>query len=80
MSQRSRPAVPDDAAVVENLLKLGGGSATLSGCQVCLSANICVIEAGKTVGERNVPQLDRESSLQGTREQQRVFLSSANCA
>ena len=26
MRQRSRPAVPDDAAVVENLLKLGGGS------------------------------------------------------
>src|SRR6202022_1791480 len=27
--QRSRPAIPDDAAVVENLLKLGGGSAAL---------------------------------------------------
>ena len=26
MRQRSRPAVPDDAAVVENLLELGGGS------------------------------------------------------
>jgi hypothetical protein len=27
--QRSRPAVPDDASVVENLLKLGGGGAAL---------------------------------------------------
>ncbi len=33
MRQRSRPAVPDDAAVVENLLKLGGGCTALSGCQ-----------------------------------------------
>src|ERR1019366_1626776 len=34
MRQRSRPAVPDDAAVVENLLKLGSGGTTLSRCQV----------------------------------------------
>ena len=30
--QRSRPAVPDDATVVENLLKLRCGSSALSGC------------------------------------------------
>src|ERR1700722_1973307 len=35
MRQRSRPAVPDDAAVVENLLKLNGGRTALSGCKVC---------------------------------------------
>jgi hypothetical protein len=29
MRQRSRPAVPDDAAVIENLLELGGGSTAL---------------------------------------------------
>jgi hypothetical protein len=34
MCQRSRPAVRDNAAVVENLLKLGGGGIALSGCQV----------------------------------------------
>ena len=28
--QRSRPAVPHDPAVIENLLKFGGGSAVLS--------------------------------------------------
>src|ERR1700684_3205106 len=33
MRQCSRPAVPDDAAVIENLLKLGGDSAALSGGQ-----------------------------------------------
>src|SRR6266852_2668932 len=46
MRQRSRPAVPDDPAVLENLLKLGGSSTALSGCQVCLSSDICRIEAG----------------------------------
>jgi hypothetical protein len=30
--QRSRPAVPDNATMIENLLKLGGSSPTLSGC------------------------------------------------
>src|SRR5580693_7547336 len=34
--QCSRPAAPRDAAVVENFLKLGGGSASLSGGQVGL--------------------------------------------
>src|SRR5271156_5617248 len=53
MRQRSRPAVPDNAAVVENLLKLGSGSAALSGCQVCLPAYIHVIEAGNIVDEPN---------------------------
>ncbi len=47
MRQRSCPAVLDDAAVVENLLKLGGGSVALSGCQMRLSANVNVIETGK---------------------------------
>ena len=37
--QRSRPAVPDNAAVVENLLELGGGSVELSGCEIRLQAD-----------------------------------------
>src|ERR1700690_2355042 len=40
MRQRSRPAVPDDAAVVDDLLKLGGGFFALSGCEICLSTYI----------------------------------------
>src|SRR5258708_36946423 len=64
MRQRSSPAVPDDAAVVDDPLKLGGGSAALSGGQVCLSAYICRIEAGKIGDERHFPQLYRVSSLQ----------------
>src|ERR1700757_818589 len=32
MRQRSRPAVPHGAAVVENFLKLGGGSTALPDC------------------------------------------------
>src|SRR5580704_12563245 len=58
MRQRSRPTVPDDAAVVENFLKLGGGSAALPSCQVCLSANVRRIEAGNISAERNFPELD----------------------
>ena len=58
MRQGSRPAVPDDAAVVENLLKLGGGGGALSTCQVCLSAYVHVIEAGNIVAEGDVAQLN----------------------
>ena len=74
MRQRSRPAVPDDAAVVENFLKLGGGGAALSGCQVCLSTNIDRIEAGAIDDERNCPELDgRQSRLQRTQSGSRVL-------
>ncbi len=58
MRQRSGPAVPDDAAVVEDLLKLGGGFFALSGCQICLAANVHVIQAGNIGDEVNLPQLD----------------------
>ena len=54
MRQSSRPAIPDDPAVVENLLKLGGSTA-LSGCQVCLAAYVNVIETGNIGDERNPP-------------------------
>src|SRR5580700_5643299 len=40
MRQGSRPAVPDDAAVVENLLKLDSSRTTLPGCYVCFSSNV----------------------------------------
>ena len=59
MRQCSRPAVPYNPAVVENLLKLGGSSTALSGCQVCLSADVHGIEAGNIGDEPNLPQLDR---------------------
>jgi len=55
MRQCSRPAVPDNAAVGKNLLKLGGSSAALSGCQVRLSAHIHRIEAGNIGDERSWP-------------------------
>jgi hypothetical protein len=40
MRQRSRPAVQDNTAVVDDFLKIGGGSTALSGCQVCLTPNV----------------------------------------
>ncbi len=58
MRQGSRPAVPYHAAVVENLLKFGGGGSALSGCQICLSANVSRIQAGNIVDERDLPELD----------------------
>ena len=69
MRQRSRPAVPDDAAVVENLLKLGGGIFALSGRQIRLSANVGGIEAGNVGGElrsaRTLWAAQRLQSIQG---------------
>ena len=58
MCQRSCPAVLNDAVVVENFLKLGGSSTTLSRCQVCLSTYIQMIEAGNVGNEQNLPQLE----------------------
>src|ERR1035438_9847985 len=62
MRQRSRPAVPHDAAVVDDFLEFGGSGTALSGCQVCLSTNVRRIEAGNIVDEPNLPQLDGGSS------------------
>src|SRR4029077_2505379 len=73
MRQRSRPAVPDDAAVVENLLKFGGGSTTLSRCQVGLPTYIHVIEAGNIGDELNLPQLDGGSSLRSIQGGSRIL-------
>ncbi len=56
MRHRSGPTVPDNTAVVENLLKLGGGFFPLPSREICLSANVCVIEAG--VAERHATQFD----------------------
>ena len=58
MRQRSRPAVPHDAAVVENLLKLGGGRLALSRRQIRLAANIGWIEAGNIGYKKKFAQLD----------------------
>jgi hypothetical protein len=44
--------------VVENLLELGGGSPALSGCQVRLTANVRVIEAGNVGDETDFSQFD----------------------
>src|SRR5208282_165335 len=73
MRQCSCPAVPDDPAVVENLLKLGGGSTALPGCQVCLAAFIHMVEAGKIDDEWNLSQLDGRSSLQGIQGDSRIL-------
>ena len=74
MRQRSRPAVRDDAAVVDDLLKLGGGSGTLSGCQVCFPTHKNWIEAGNIGDEPNLPQLDgRGSSLQVRQGENRIL-------
>ena len=63
MRQGSRPAVPDDAAVVDDLLKLGGGFFALSGGQVCLTANVRRIKAGKIGDETDCPSSAGEEQL-----------------
>src|SRR5580698_11086557 len=74
MRQRSGPAIPDDAAVVDDLLKLGSGGAALSGCQVCLSACINVVEAGKIGGEPYVRELKWRDRFREAQRGRRVLL------
>src|SRR6202041_3094265 len=73
MRQGSRPAVPDNPAMVENLLELGRSVLALSGFQICFAPNVGGVEAGKVGDERNCPQLDRGSSLQGAQGGSRVL-------
>jgi len=61
MRQGSRPAVPDDAAVVENLLEFSGGFLALANSEIRLAANVCRIKAG-IVKESNLRQLDGEAA------------------
>jgi len=51
--QRARPAVPDQAAVVEDLLELRRGGTALSRGQIGLSTNVCRVERGEVGEERN---------------------------
>src|SRR5215831_10791303 len=44
MRQRPRPTVPDQAAVIENLLELCGGFLAPSRCQIGIAANVGGIE------------------------------------
>jgi hypothetical protein len=53
--ERSCPAVPEDAAVVENFLKFNDRGASLSACQVCFPPYINQIKTRKVVGEQNCP-------------------------
>jgi len=55
MSRCSRPALPYDAAVVENLLKLDDGGAALTRCEIRPAAYTHLVEAGHIGNERNLP-------------------------
>jgi hypothetical protein len=73
--QRSRPAVPDDAAVVENLLKLGSGSIALSNGEIHFAANVGRIEAGEIGDEADIAKLNRASyRLQSSEGCSRILL------
>src|SRR5580692_8551641 len=71
--QRSRPAVPHDAVVIDNLLKLSRGGSTLSVGQVCLTTQVRRIQARGIHDEGNVAQLNERSSLQGVQGGGRVL-------
>ena len=58
MRQSSRPAVPDDPTMIENLLELVGGGRALSGSQVGLAAHIKRIQARDIVAEINDADCD----------------------
>src|SRR5450755_2113553 len=73
MGQCTGPAIPNDAAVVEDALKLGVGLASLPGCEIGLSALIGRVEAGHAEDESDLTQLDGRSLLQRTKSDVRVF-------
>src|SRR5271163_515008 len=58
MRQRSRPAVPDDAAVVDDLLKLGGSFFALTASEIGLAAYVCRVEAGDVGRGVDLAELD----------------------
>ncbi|MGA7967688.1 MAG: hypothetical protein WB983_03580, partial [Terriglobales bacterium] len=58
MSQRSGPAVPDDSAVVDDLLKLRDRFLALPRRRVRLAANVGGIEAGEVYDKENLAVLD----------------------
>ena len=65
MCQCSCPAVPDDAAVIDDLLELGRCRTAVSGCKVCLPAYIRRIKAGNIGDKTNLAVLDgRQGGLQ----------------
>src|ERR1700722_223237 len=58
MCQRSSPAVPDDATVVDDLLEFGSGFFAVSRQEISFAANVGGIEAGKINGESDLTVLD----------------------
>ena len=58
MRQGSRPAVPDDAAVVEDLLELGDRSRALPGSEIRLAAILGRIKAGDIRNQFNLAVLE----------------------
>src|SRR5580698_5020653 len=57
MCQRSSPAVPDDATVVDDLLEFGTGFFAVSRQEISFAANVGGIEAGKINRESDVTVL-----------------------
>src|ERR1700722_8849818 len=60
MRQRASPAIPDDAAVVKNFLKLRGSSDALASREICLPTDVRRIKARSIVAEWDVGELDRQ--------------------
>src|ERR1700677_3596512 len=66
MRQRSRPAVPNDAAAIENFLELNRSFFTLTSRQIRLAANVGRIQARLVDQRRKRPVLDwRRGRLEG---------------
>src|SRR5208282_364062 len=66
MCQRSGPAVPDNAVVVDDFLKLSSCSFALPCRQVRPTPHIHGIKAGNIMDELNLPQFEWQSNLQGS--------------
>src|SRR5258707_10600476 len=64
MGQRAGPAVPDDAAVVDDLLKFRRGFVAFPCRQVGLAANIHGIQTGNIVDELDLSEVDARRSFE----------------
>ena len=76
----SSPAVQDDSIVVANLLKLGSRGITQSRGQVCLSANIDMIEARVESENEMLPSSMGRAAFKALTAAAGSFLSNANRA
>ena len=63
VSERAGPAIPDDAGVVDDALKIGGGGGAIAGGEVRVGVGVGGVEAGDINDERNLANVEGHGSF-----------------